>query len=88
MAGNTRGKLKEDFEGMHRNFDWCIHHVNHSLRLIAIQLSFTDAMLAVKGDAEKEEGVLMENSLYKGIKSLGEGVKQLDELLQGIYAHI
>lgn len=35
MAGNTRGKLKEHFEGIHRNFDWCIHHINTSLALIA-----------------------------------------------------
>ncbi|MBA7618118.1 hypothetical protein ES703_25439 [subsurface metagenome] len=34
MAGNTRGKLKEHFEGIHRNFDWCIYHVNESLKLI------------------------------------------------------
>lgn len=88
MAGNTRGKLKENFEGMHRNFDWCLHHVNHSLALIATQLAFTDAMLAVKGDKDKEEQVLMDNPLYKGIRALGEGVKQIDELAQGIYAHI
>lgn len=35
MAGNTRGKLKEHFEGIHRNFDWCLYHVNESLKLIA-----------------------------------------------------
>lgn len=34
MAGNTRGKLKEHFEGMHRNFDWVIYHVTESLELI------------------------------------------------------
>lgn len=34
MAGNTRGKLKEHFEGIHRNLDWCIHHVNQSMELI------------------------------------------------------
>lgn len=35
MAGNTRGKLKEHFEGIHRNFDWILYHVNESLKLIA-----------------------------------------------------
>lgn len=35
MAGNTRGKLKEHFEGIHRNFDWSVHHINQSLELIA-----------------------------------------------------
>ncbi len=35
MASNTRGKLKENFEGMHRNFDWVIYHCQKSLDLIA-----------------------------------------------------
>jgi len=35
MAGNTRGKLKEHFEGMHRNFDWIMYHCQQSLALIA-----------------------------------------------------
>lgn len=34
MAGNTRGKLKEHFEGIHRNFDWSIEHITKSLALI------------------------------------------------------
>lgn len=34
MASNTRGKLKENFEGMHRNFDWVIHHGMKSVELI------------------------------------------------------
>lgn len=34
MAGNTRGKLKEKFEGVHRNFDWCNQHLLSSLELI------------------------------------------------------
>lgn len=34
MAGNTRGKLKEHFEGIHRNFDWIIFHCQKSLDLI------------------------------------------------------
>lgn len=35
MAGNTRGKLKEHFEGIHRNFDWILYHCEKSLALIA-----------------------------------------------------
>lgn len=35
MAGNTRGKLKEHFEGIHRNFDWIEFHCEKSLTLIA-----------------------------------------------------
>ena len=34
MAGNTRGKLKEHLEGIHRNFDWVLDHVSKSLTLI------------------------------------------------------
>lgn len=34
MAGNTRGKLKEQFEGIHRNFDWSKKHLARSLVLI------------------------------------------------------
>lgn len=34
MAGNTRGKLKEQFEGIHRNFDWCKKHCIEALALI------------------------------------------------------
>ena len=34
MAGNTRGKLKEHFEGIHRNFDWILYHCDSSLGLI------------------------------------------------------
>lgn len=35
MAGNTRGKIKEHFEGMHRNFDWQDDHCNKIVALIA-----------------------------------------------------
>jgi len=34
MAGNTRGRLKERFEGIHRNFDWINEHCIQSLELI------------------------------------------------------
>ena len=34
MAGNTRGKLKEEFEGIHRNFDWITVHCQRSLVMI------------------------------------------------------
>jgi len=35
MASNTRGKLKEHFEGIHRNFDWIVYHCQKCLALIA-----------------------------------------------------
>ena len=34
MAGNTRGRLKERFEGIHRNFDWSLQHCEAALELI------------------------------------------------------
>jgi len=34
MAGNTRGKLKEQFEGIHRNNEWVKTHLERSLVLI------------------------------------------------------
>lgn len=34
MAGNTRGKLKEQFEGVHRNFEWIKQHLEKALLLI------------------------------------------------------
>jgi len=34
MAGNTRGKLKENLEGVHRNCDWIRVHCLQSLALI------------------------------------------------------
>jgi hypothetical protein len=34
MAGNTRGKLKEEFEGIHKDFDWITKHLAVALVLI------------------------------------------------------
>ena len=34
MAGNTRGRLKERFEGIHRNLDWGIVHCQECIVLI------------------------------------------------------
>lgn len=34
MAGNTRGRLKEQFEGVHRNYEWQKKHLEASLILI------------------------------------------------------
>ena len=34
MAGNRRGKLKEHFEGIHRNAEWSKVHITKSLALI------------------------------------------------------
>ena len=86
MAGNTRGKLKENFEGMHNNFNWCMKHINKSLEQIAIQLMQTDPDKYKIEDAVEAEAVLMTYPLYESIKALGEGVETLDELANNIYA--
>lgn len=35
MAGNTRGKIKEHLEGLHRNHEWQLDHSQKILDLIA-----------------------------------------------------
>ena len=88
MAGNTRGKLKENFEGVHRNMDWCMKHINNSLELIAIQLMQTQPDKYKKDDAAEAEAALMTYPLYQGIKALGEGIETLDGLANHIYASL
>ena len=34
MASNTRGRIKERFEGIHKNFDWVQEHCSQCLVLI------------------------------------------------------
>ena len=88
MAGNTRGQLKEKFEGVHRNFEWCKKHINVSLELIAVQLMQTEPDKYKLDDAEAAEAALMTYPLYQGIKALGEAVETLDGLANDIYAKI
>jgi len=88
MAGNTRGKMKEHFEGIHRDFDWSLHHINASLLLIAAQLHLTEPKVYLKDTEEETEDALMTYPLYQGVKALGEGIKTLDELAQNIYASL
>ncbi|GAI59335.1 unnamed protein product [marine sediment metagenome] len=35
MAYNTRGRIKERFEGIHKNFEWIKVHCAECLKLIA-----------------------------------------------------
>lgn len=62
MASNTRGKLKEEFEGIHRNFDWVMHHCQKSLGLIK----------------DKNPGMKVAvESLYEGVKTLDDITSKL-----------
>ena len=48
MASNTRGKLKEELEGMHRNFDWLSHHGLKAVKLIGEHKpKLTEALMAL-----------------------------------------
>lgn len=85
MAGNTRGKLKEHFEGIHKNFAWCVTHCNKSLDLIHQSLSFTDDYIKIKDNPEAVQAFLLENPMYQGVTALAESIATLDEIAQGIY---
>jgi len=85
MAGNTRGKLKEHFEGVHRNVDWALHHIGKSATLIEVSLSQLPGFADVKGDAEAEQAFFMQHPMYQAVTSLGQGLKTFDDLAQDIY---
>ncbi len=85
MAGNTRGKLKEHFEGVHRNLDWSLHHVAQSANLIEAQLSKLPQFSEVEGDKDREHAFFMEHDIFKGVVALGESIQTLDGLAQSIY---
>ena len=54
MAGNTRGKLKEHLEGIHRNFDWVLEHISKSLTLIQDKHANLSESLLTLGEAVDE----------------------------------
>jgi len=88
MAGNTRGKLKEHFEGIHKNLDWCLHHINTSLKLIAVQMFQIEGKDLSVATTEEIDEIAGKHLLYKGIKALGEGITVLDSVTQGIYSNL
>jgi len=88
MAGNTRGRLKEKFEGVHRNLDWSTRHINEALGLIAAQLLSTQPDEYEKDTVEETQAAIETYPLYQGIKALGEGIATLDELANNIYASL
>lgn len=88
MAGNTRGKLKENFEGIHRNFDWCMKHINNSLDLIASELLSTQPEKYNMETVEETQDAIETYPLYQCIKAFGEGIQTYDELANKIYASL
>lgn len=88
MAGSTRGKLKEHFEGIHKNLDWCIHHVAQSANLIEQQLRKHSDFAEIEGLPDKELEFFKKHPLYRGVIAMGEGLQQFDEMAKGIYDNI
>lgn len=85
MAGNTRGKLKEHFEGIHKNFDWVLRHVEISLALIAEQIKVTKAEGGIALTEEELRAAVEGHYLYNGIKALAEGVQTMDDCAKAVY---
>lgn len=85
MSGNARGKLKEHFEGIHKNFDWVLRHVEISLALIAENIKATNAANGVALTAEQLQVEVEKHYLYNGIKALAEGVQTMDDCAKAVY---
>lgn len=88
MAGNTRGKLKEHFQGIERNFVWITNHINDILTLVEKSLQYTEDYVAAGDNPEKQQEVLMKNPIYQFALSLAEGVKTLHSITGDIYKDI
>jgi len=61
MAGNTRGKLKEKFESVHRNFEWSKRHLAESIVLIKDHRPNLSQALASLADGINELDKLAQN---------------------------
>lgn len=85
MAGNTRGKLKEHFEGIHKNFDWVLRHVEISLALIAENVKATKAETGIGLTDDELQVEVEKHYLYNGIKALAEGVQMMDVCAKAVY---
>ncbi len=86
MAGNTRGKLKEHFEGIHRNLDWCLHHISTSVALIEAQLREVNALAETPLDETSLLETIAKYPMMVGVKALGDGIETLDSLAQDVYS--
>jgi len=66
MAGNTRGKLKEHFEGIHRDFEWVKDHCEKMMKLIAGRNpKLTEAIEVFAKEIEELDKLVL--SLYSAI---------------------
>lgn len=88
MAGNTRGKIKEHLEGVHRNLEWSIRHLGKCATLVENQLAQLPEFQETKGDPDKERAFFDTHPMYQAITSLGEGIQTFDDLAQQIYSQV
>jgi len=86
MAGNTRGKLKEHFEGIHKNFDWSMYHINTSLALVYNQIKEGQIQSGLPSDDETVKALVQKHCLYSAFESLTDAITILDKLVQEVYA--
>jgi len=61
MASNTRGRIKERFEGIHKNFDWVQEHCSQCLSLIADKNPAMTKAVKALGDGTKALDELAQN---------------------------
>lgn len=88
MAGNTRGKLKEHFQGIHKDFVWITNHCNDIFMLVENSLKYTEDYIAAGDDEQERLKVLMKNPIYQAASALADSVKTLDSIVGDIYQYI
>jgi len=66
MAGNTRGKLKENLEGVHKNCEWIKHHIEKSLAVLPDGYEQLTESFAALGEINKQLDEFA-MALYAGI---------------------
>lgn len=66
MSGNARGKIKEHLEGIHRSFDWSLHHCNSIITIVANDKhTLTVAMTALASQIQALDDLT--NDIYSTI---------------------
>ena len=61
MASNKRGKIKEHFEGIHRNFDWITYHCQKVLDLVQdMNPPLSESVKALDKGAKTLDGLMQD----------------------------
>ena len=61
MASNTRGRIKERFEGIHKNFDWIKEHCAQCLKLIGDKNPDMSKAVSALGEGTKTLDEIAQN---------------------------